>query len=105
MLTLASCNGTRAGRTYTPVELKALIDSGKYPPQGEPTTQTKEMEFAACVATIDQVAGAVGENYPTQVLVNTGIMRLQKIWTNDAAVTVTCSAPDRKMVITSAKYL
>ena len=104
-VTLASCGGRKeAGRTYTPSELRALIARGEYPPQGQPTTQTKEMDFATCVAAIDQVAGAVGESYPTQVVVSTPITRMQKVWTNDAAMTLTCSARDKKMVITAAKY-
>jgi hypothetical protein len=92
-------------RTYTPKKLKAMVAAGKYPEQGSPTTESKEMEFSACVSRMDEVADAIGGSYPRQVIVSTAILRIQKIWTNDAAVTVTCSAPDQKLVMTSAKYL
>lgn len=93
------------GRTYTPKKLKAMVAAGKYPPQAAPTTQSEVLEFSACVQKTRAVVAAIGSNYPSQIVVDTAILRMQKIWTNDAAVTITCSAADRTIVFTTAKYL
>ncbi len=94
-----------ADRTYTPAQLNRLVNSGNPPPQGPITTTTQSIDFASCVAKIESIAAAIGSHYPTYTVVKTNIMRVEKFWTNDAAMTATCVAADRKLVLTTAKYL
>jgi hypothetical protein len=92
-------------KTYTPAQLKMMVESGKPPRQGTPTTQTKSMSYSKCVETMMFVVNSVKPSYPTSTVMSTNIARIEKVWTNDAAMTITCSAPDGKLVITSAPYL
>lgn len=58
------------------------------------------MSFEACIATIQHVATQLG-TAPINI-VETNILRMVRFKTNDGSgksVLVTCSAPDRKMVI------
>ena len=103
-LLLSSSIPALAQKTYTPAQLRAMVNSGRYPDQGAASTQTKTMDYSQCIATLESVVGAVRPNYPAQTIVSTNLMRVEKVWTNDAAVTVSCSAPDRKLVMTSAPY-
>lgn len=94
-----------AGKTYTPSELRSMIQSGKYPAQGTPSAQSQPMSYSDCVAKVTAVVSSVQPEYPTSTVVNTAIARIEKVWTNDAAMTLSCSAPDAKLVITTAPYL
>ncbi|MDA3933824.1 MAG: hypothetical protein PF630_05790 [Gammaproteobacteria bacterium] len=94
-----------AQKTYTPAQLRSMVQSGNYPEQGSPSTQTKSTDYASCIAQVESVVASVRPNYPSQTVVSTNLMRMEKIWTNDAAMTLTCSAADKKLVITSAPYL
>lgn len=94
-----------AAQTYTPRELRQMVGVGHYPAQGRASTQTKYMSFSACVSTVKGVVSSISGEYPTETILNTGIAYLVKVWTNDSAMTLTCSKPDKKLVITSAKYL
>ena len=103
-LLISLCAPVFAQKTYTPAQLRAMVNGGRYPDQGAASTQTKTMDYAQCIATLESVVGAVQPNYPARTIVSTNVMRVEKVWTNDAAVTVSCSAPDRKLVMTSAPY-
>lgn len=92
-------------KTYTPAELKSLISAGNYPGQGPAVSEEQDMGFEQCVATVNSIANAIGNNYPNEIIVDTAILRVQKIWTNTGTFMVSCSAPDRKRVITTSKYL
>jgi hypothetical protein len=94
-----------AQKTYTPAQLRSMVQSGNYPKQDAPSTQTQSIDYVACIAKVESVVASVISNYPAQTVVSTNIMRMEKVWTNDAAMTFTCSAPDNKLVITSAPYL
>lgn len=98
-------NDSPSAKTYSPSQLKQMINSGKYPPQETATTRTSQADFASCVANMTQVVAAVGNDYPNEIIVDTAVLKTHKVWANDAAITVSCSAPDQKMLITSAKYL
>lgn len=91
-------------KTYTPTELNRMISAGKYPAQGKAQATSKPMSFIACKTIADKVIGDIKAYYPTDVVVNTEIMYMVKAWTNDAAVTITCSTLDNKMVMTQAYY-
>lgn len=104
LLATLACSSPAPTKTYTPEELRAMVSAGNYPEQQPPETTEKPMTFEVCVATVEQMTAAITENYPVIRVVNTGVMRTEKLWTNDAAMTVTCSAPDEKLLITTAKY-
>ena len=93
-----------AQKTYTPDQLKTMVASGKYPAQGAPSTRSEVVSFSVCVAKVQEMLGAVRSNYPVTTIVSTKILRVEKLWTNDAAMTFSCSAPDGKLAITSAPY-
>lgn len=94
-----------AEKVYTPAQLRSMVKKGKYPQQGKPAMQSERMDYATCIAKVTALVNAVGTEYPTSTVLNTNIGRIEKVWTNDSAVTLTCSAPDRKLVITTAPYL
>ena len=94
-----------ADKTYTPAQLRDMVQSGNYPKQGAASTQTKSADYASCIAQIEAIVSSVRPNYPTQTIVSTNLMRTEKVWTNDAAMTLTCSAPEKKLIITMAPYL
>jgi len=94
-----------AEKTYTPAQLRQMVGSGKPPKQGPVTSQKVELPFDACVAKVKSSAAAVSENYPVQPIVDTSVLVTVKVWTNDAAMTLSCSKPDGLMLVTTAKYL
>ena len=93
-----------AGKSYTKKELQNMTAAGRYPAQGTVSTESKQASFATCSTTIDSITSSLS-GYPTETIVNTTNMRMVKMWTNDGAVTVSCSGPDSKMVITKAPYI
>lgn len=68
------------------------------------TTQRKSMPFSQCVDAVEQVLGAVEANYPRRTIVRTAATRVDKLWTNDAALTLTCNADDGVLIMTKAPY-
>lgn len=94
-----------AQKTYTPAQLRSMVQSGNYPEQSTLTTQTQSIDYVVCIAKLESVVASIRPNYPAKTVVSTNIMRIEKVWTNDSAMTFTCSAPDNKLVITSAPYL
>jgi hypothetical protein len=104
LILLALPGVTFAQKTYTPAQLHSMVDSGRYPSQGSARSTSQAMDYSECILKLESVVGAVRPNYPARRIVSTNLMRVEKVWTNDAAVTVSCSAPDRKMVMTSAPY-
>lgn len=94
-----------AEKTYTPAQLRSMVQSGNYPKQGSPLTQSQSLGYSACIAKVKAVVGSVQSEYPSSTVLSTNIARIDKVWTNDAAMTLSCSAPDGKLVITTAPYL
>ncbi|MGH8428518.1 MAG: hypothetical protein ACRES7_11165 [Gammaproteobacteria bacterium] len=91
--------------TYTPSQLRHMVESGHPPAQKkQPTVVSKHMSFAACVATVRAAIDAVQPEYPTDVIVNTSMMFMGKMWANDGVVLMTCSKPDRKLVLLRDEY-
>ena len=94
-----------AEKTYTPAQLRKMVESGKPPKQGPPSNQKVEMPFSECVAKVTSTSNAVRENYPVHVLVDTAVLFTVKVWTNDAAMLLSCSKPDGAFLATTSKYL
>ncbi len=101
---LAPFESCLAARTYTPEQLRGMVNSKNYPAQGSVTTHTENIGFDMCIAKVESVTSAISENYPVETVVSTNILILKKIWINDAAMTLTCSKPDATLVITKAPY-
>lgn len=93
-----------AAKTYTPSQLHRMVDAGHPPKQGKVTTKTMTMRYAACIENITTTLQAIGASYPSKPVVVSDQMTMLKLWTNDAAMTLSCSASDQKMVITQAPY-
>lgn len=98
------CSGVVFAKTYTPQQLNSMVNSGNHPKQGSPSSQSKPANFDQCKATAQEITGAVSDNYPVRQILNTSSGYIVKVWTNDAALTITCSKPDQKMVITQSNY-
>lgn len=103
-LGVAFSSSAIAAKTYTPIQLRSMVNSGNYPDQGEPSTQTQLISFTACISKVKGVMSSISGQYPNINIVNTSVLYTSKLWANDAAMTLSCSAPDRKLIITSAKY-
>jgi hypothetical protein len=67
------------------------------------SSQTISLSFDECLARKEAVISQLGVN-PRDIIpvVNTKIMTMTKLCTVDGSVIVTCSKPDRKMVITQS---
>ena len=94
-----------AAKSYTPAELRKMVKAGKYPKQGKPVSEGRAMTFPACKATATSVIDQVKPNYPSEIIVDTGIMYMAKVWTNTGVVLMTCSQPDGKFVSATSEYL
>lgn len=91
--------------TYTPTQLQEMVSNNNYPQQGAVSTKSLDVDFTTCIAKIDSIIESVSSNYPTKTIVATNAMRIEKIWTNDSAMVLTCSSADQKLIITTAPYL
>lgn len=99
------CISAFAGKTYTPSELNRMVDNGQYPEQGPvSTTETKSILFSDCILAVEDIMSQIRDFYPVETIVNTGLIYMVKAWTNDGAITATCSKSDKKMVLTVAPY-
>lgn len=93
-----------ANKTYTPSQLNQMISSGNYPSQGSVNTTTRQMEFSSCVNAVDNIMSQIRDMYPVKTITNTKVLYMVKAWTNDGAITASCSEPDGKMILTKASY-
>lgn len=97
--------GVAASTTYTKEQLNSMAASGSYPEQESPVTKSSELvSFDKCRQDTRSVYSQLSGNYPAKEVVNTGVLYMVKLWTNDGAITVTCSEPDGKKVVTQADY-
>jgi hypothetical protein len=69
--------------TYTPSQLRTMIQNGDFPKQGSQTTKTEIIGYRDCLAKVAAIIAAIGPNYPTRTILNTNAARMEKIWTND----------------------
>lgn len=102
---LMAASSAHAAKIYTPAQLRQMVNAGNPPKQGSPSTQMQSMSFSSCASKVNGIVASVSGQYPAKIIVNTSTMQMAKVWTNDAAMTLTCSGPDRTLVITMAKYL
>lgn len=63
-------------------------------------SKSVSMDFDRCLATIRETASSLGVA-PINIA-ETNIMRIVRFVTADGSVLITCSKPDRKMVITKS---
>ena len=104
-LMLSISTAAFAQKTYTPSQLNRMGNSGQYPSQGPVNnTQTQSMTFDACKANAERVMSQIRGSYPVRTVVDTGILYTVKAWTNNGAITVSCSELDREMILTQASY-
>jgi hypothetical protein len=94
-----------AGKTYTPAQLQSMVESGKFPAQGTPSTRSESMDYAMCIARVESIVDSARPNYPTQKVLSTDSAHIEKVWKDDSTMTLTCSAPERKLITTTAPYL
>ena len=80
----------------TVVALSALA-----PARAATETQTQYIGFDQCLRVIRDIAARLGMA-PINI-VETNVLRMVRFVTSDGSVLVTCSRPDRKMVITHIK--
>lgn len=91
--------------TYTKEQLNDMSAAGKYPEQESPVTKSVEnVSFTECKSNAQNVLNQISGNYPAKEIVNTGVLYVVKIWTNDGVITVSCSEPDGRKVVTQSSY-
>lgn len=104
LLTVVSF-GVVASNSYTKEQLNSMAASGSYPEQESPITMSSEsVPFERCKQDTYSVYSQISGNYPVQEVVNTGVLYMVKIWTNDGAIMVSCSEPDGKKFVTQSSY-
>lgn len=97
--------GASASTTYTKEQLNSMDDSGQYPEQESPVTKSVEyVDFDTCKDNARGVYNQVVGNYPAKEVVDSGVLYVVKVWTNDGAILVSCSEPDGKKVVTQSAY-
>ncbi|MBD2816567.1 hypothetical protein ID850_17875 [Xenorhabdus sp. Flor] len=81
-----------------------MVNSGNYPDQLSPTTTELGLSFTACKnSALDAYNQVIGE-YPAKKVVDSSILFIVKLWTNDGAIVITCSEPDLKSTMTQSQY-
>ncbi len=102
---LAIGSSALAQKTYSPEELKRLVDAKKYPATAAPTTNIELLAYPACLAKIDARLKSGGAALVSRSVVSTNVMRVERIWLKDSAMTLTCLGADKKFITTTAPYL
>lgn len=98
-------NSAFANVTYTKEKLNAMFASGKLPKIGPMVAKDESaMEFSDCRANAIGLYTSSAENFPAKVIVDSGVIFIAKIWSNDAELVITCSRSDGKRTITQAAY-
>ncbi|OSM95950.1 hypothetical protein AU509_12150 [Lonsdalea britannica] len=94
-----------ASTSYTKEQLNSMDASGQYPEQESPVTKSVEnVDFKSCRNSTYGVYSQILGNYPAKEIVDTGILYVVKLWTNDGVITVSCSEPDGKKIVTQSSY-
>jgi hypothetical protein len=102
---LALASPVFAGKIYTPEQLQSMVESGKFPAQGNPSTRSEDIDYGACIAKVESIVASVRQHYPTQKVLSTDSAHIEKIWKDDSTMTLTCNAPAGKLITTTAPYL
>ncbi|MGO2251700.1 hypothetical protein EDC47_11954 [Raoultella planticola] len=94
-----------ASTTYTKEQLNAMDASGQYPEQESPVTKSVEVvDFDSCKENAYSIYSQILGNYPAKEIVNTNVLYVVKLWTNDGVIMVSCSEPDGKKIVTQSSY-
>lgn len=94
-----------AATTYTKEQLNSMVTAGSYPDQLPTVTRSAEsMAFGQCKNDAFTMYSQIVGDYPAQVIIDTNILYMVKLWTNDGAITISCSEPDVKRIVTQAAY-
>lgn len=97
--------GAAASTSYTKEQLNAMDASGRYPEQESPITKSVEVvDFERCKQGAYSIYSQVSGSYPAKEIVNTKVLYIVKLWTNDGAIMVSCSEPDGKKTVTQSSY-
>ena len=82
-----------------------MAASGHYPEQEATGVRSSEyLSFGDCKSSAYGVYIQVADNYPAEIIVDTTVMYVIKVWTNDGAIIVSCSRSDSKKIITQSAY-
>lgn len=92
-------------KTYTPQQLTRMVRGGRYPPQGAAQAREETYDFVKCLVALRVIRNAISAEYPYTTVTDTDGIHVEKVWVNDAAMTLSCVASTRKLVITTAPYL
>ncbi|HFF1824792.1 TPA: hypothetical protein ACGEZE_005555 [Raoultella ornithinolytica] len=96
---------TSASTTYTKEQLNSMDASGQYPEQESPVTKSVEVvDFDSCKKNAYSIYSQISGSYPAKEIVNTNVLYVIKLWTNDGVVMVSCSEPDGKKIVTQSSY-
>lgn len=94
-----------ADTNYSKEQLNNMASSGNYPEQEDAVTKSANpMSFEDCKSGALSMYSQVVGDYPVQIVVDTDILYVLKLWTNDGAIVMSCSGPDQKRVVTVAQY-
>lgn len=85
-----------------PPPVQARFDSVSAPDASSTSTS---MSFSQCTATVQSTIRSLGANWKdVHQVVSSPEMTMTKICTNDGSVTLTCSAPDSKLITTRSTH-
>ncbi len=94
-----------ASTTFTKQQLNEMDASGQYPEQEPPVTKSVDyVAFEQCKDNANNIYSQVVGSYPAKEIVNTSVLYVVKIWTNDGVIMVSCSEPDGKKLVTQSDY-
>ena len=92
-----------AAQEYTPEQLREMVSAGRFPPQSAPAQETKALAFPECKAVVRSLMEDVQPAYPVRTLKDAPALLSVKLWTNDAAVVMSCSR-DGRLVVQKSLY-
>ena len=96
-----SCKMNTSLRATAMIAFAATLSLGSASLHAESeTVETREMSFEECLKTIRNASSQLGVA-PVNI-VETDVLRMVRFWVDDGSIIVTCSALDRKMVITKS---
>lgn len=105
LLSVLIAFGASASTTFTKQQLNEMDASGQYPELEPPVTKSVDyVAFEQCKDNANNIYSQVVGSYPAKEIVNTSVLYVVKIWTNDGVIMVSCSEPDGKKLVTQSDY-
>ena len=92
-----------AEKEYTPEQLRQMVAAGRFPAQLAPAEEEKNVEFSQCKEVVRSLMSDVQPDYPVRTLRDVPALLQVKLWTNDAAVVMSCSR-DGRLVVQKSLY-